>query len=64
MSNGPIWARGDLAVTDADIVYLSLDLTGNKAQNYLTKATNAIAENELGEAENQLEKLGSVDIYI
>ena len=57
ISNGPIWAKNDLAVTDADIVYLTLDLRGNKAQNYLQKAKTAIWDNDLHEAEHQLEKL-------
>lgn len=57
MSNGPIWAKNDLAVTDADIVYLTLDLTGDKAETYLNDADAAIAAKDLKEADNVLAKL-------
>ncbi len=57
MSNGPIWAKDDLAVTDADIVYLTLDLTGNKTENYLNEAKKAIISSNLKDADNQLAKL-------
>ncbi len=57
MSNGSIWAKNDLAVTDADIVYLSLDLTNDKAETYLSNAETAIAASDLKEASNQLAKL-------
>lgn len=57
MSNGPVWAKNDLAVTDADIVYLTLDLSDNKVDAYLNDADTAIANNNLKEADNQLAKL-------
>ncbi len=57
ISNGPIWAKNDLAVTDADIVYLTLDLTDDKAETYLGAAEAAITANDLKEADNQLAKL-------
>ena len=57
MSNGPIWAKNDLAVTDADIVYLSLDLSGNTVEKYLADSEAAIGVNNLKEADNQLAKL-------
>jgi hypothetical protein len=57
ISNGPVWAANDLAVTDADIVYLSLDLTDNKAATFLNNAETAIAANDLKEADNQLARL-------
>lgn len=57
MSNGPIWAKNDLAVTDADIVYLTLDLTDDKAEAYLSAAEAAITAKNLKEADNQLAKL-------
>jgi hypothetical protein len=57
VSNGPIWAKNDLAVTDADIVYLTLDLTGDKTENYLDASEAAIASGNLKEAGNQLAKL-------
>jgi hypothetical protein len=57
ISNGPIWAKNDLAVTDADIVYLTLDLTGNDAQEYLNKADSEITQNNLKNADKQLAQL-------
>lgn len=57
ISNGSVWAKNDLAVTDADIVYLSLDLTDNKAATFINNAETAIAANNLKEADNQLAKL-------
>lgn len=57
VSNGPIWATSELAVTDADIVYLTLDLTGDDAQEYLNKAETEIAKKDLKAADNQLAKL-------
>jgi hypothetical protein len=57
IDNGPVWAKNDLAVTDADIVYLSLDLTGNKAADFLTAADTAITAGKLKDADVQLAKL-------
>jgi hypothetical protein len=57
ISNGPVWAANDLAVTDADIVYLTLDLTDNKAEKYLQSAVTTIAANDLIEAYIQLAML-------
>lgn len=57
MSNGPVWAKNDLAVTDADIVYLTLDLSGDKVNGYLNDADAAIANNNLKEADSQLARL-------
>ncbi len=57
IGDGPAWAKNDLAVTDADIVYLTLDLTDNKAETYLNATEAAIAANDLKEADNQLAKL-------
>lgn len=57
VDNGPIWAKNDLAVVDADIVYLSLNLTGDKAEKYLKATETAIAEGKLKEADKQLAKL-------
>jgi len=57
MGDGPIWAKNDLAVTDADIVYLTLDLTDDKAAPYLAAAEAAITANDLKEADSQLAKL-------
>lgn len=57
MDNGPVWATNDLAVTDADIVYLTLDLTGNKAEIHLGEAEAAIAAGDLKLADNHLAQL-------
>ena len=57
VSNGPSWAKNDLAVTDADIVYLTLDLTGDKAETYLRDAESAISAGDLKQAGTQLAKL-------
>lgn len=57
VSSGPIWAKNDLAVTDADIVYLTLDLTGDKAETYLANAEKEIAANNLKAADKQLAQL-------
>lgn len=57
VSSGPIWTKNDLAVTDADIVYLTLDLSGTKTETALNAADAAIAANNLPEAETQLAML-------
>lgn len=57
MDNGPVWATNDLAVTDADIVYLTLDLTGNSAETQLVEAEAAIKVNNLKLADEHLAKL-------
>jgi hypothetical protein len=57
MSNGPIWASNSLAVTDADIVYLSLDLSGDRVEGFLVAAEKAIGINNLKEADQQLARL-------
>lgn len=57
IGDGPAWAKNDLAVTDADIVHLTLDLTDNKPETFLSATEAAIAANDLKEAEHQLAKL-------
>lgn len=57
VSSGPVWATNDLAVTDADIVYLTLDLTDNKAEQSLSDAETAIAANDLKAADIHLAQL-------
>ena len=57
MDNGPIWATNDLAVKDADIVYLTLDLTSDKAEIYINQAEAAIKENNLKLADKDLAQL-------
>lgn len=59
MSSGPLWAANDLAVTDADIVYLTLDFDGDEAQKYLNAADTAVTAGNLKEASSQLAKLTS-----
>jgi hypothetical protein len=57
MDSGPLWATNDLAVTDADMVYLTLDLTGDKAEMHLDAADKAISSGMLKEADIQLAQL-------
>ncbi len=57
MDNGPVWATNDLAVTDADIVYLTLDLTGDKAETHINEAEAAITANNLKLADEHLAQL-------
>ena len=57
MDNGPVWATNDLAVTDADIVYLTLDLTGDKAETHLGEAEAALTANNLKLADEHLAQL-------
>ncbi|MBL0319285.1 MAG: YfdX family protein [Alphaproteobacteria bacterium] len=64
VSSGPIWAVNDLAVTDADIVYLTLDLTGDKADSFLRDADTAITNGKLKEADNQLAMLTDAVVKI
>ena len=64
VDNGPIWAKNDLAVTDADIVYLTLDLTGDKTENYLTAADKAITAGDLKEAGSQLAQLTNAVVSV
>ncbi len=57
MDNGPVWATNDLAVTDADIVYLTLDLTGDKAETHINEVEAAITKGDLKLADNHLAQL-------
>ena len=57
LDNGPMWAKNDLAVTDADIVYLTLDLNGDKAETYLSEAETAVASGDLRAADDRLAQL-------
>lgn len=57
MGKGPFWAKKGLAVTDAEIVYLTLDLTGDKPGKYLSEAEEAIKAGKLDEADSQLAEL-------
>lgn len=64
MSNGPVWAANDLAVTDADIVYLTLDLTGDKTETYLTDTEVAINANDFKKADNLLAELTNAVVTV
>ncbi len=55
--HGPMWAKDDLAVTDADIVYLTVDLSGNKPMKRLDQAQQDITDGHLGSADIQLAML-------
>lgn len=57
LSDGPMWAKNSLAVSDADVVYLTLDLSGDAAAMYLDKADTALNSNALKDASNQLAHL-------
>lgn len=57
IDNGPVWATNDLAVTDADIVYLTLNLTDDKAETHLNQAEAAITAGNLKSADNHLAQL-------
>lgn len=57
LSSGSPWEKNSLAVTDADIVYLTLDLRDYKAETYFDKTEAAIADGNLKDAGNQLAML-------
>lgn len=57
MSHGPVWAKADLAVTDADVVYLTVDLSDNTADKRLDAAETDIKTGHLRAADIQLAKL-------
>lgn len=57
MDTGPVWAKNDLAVIEADTVYLTLDLTGNNAENHLNKTIEAISAKNLKLADKHLAEL-------
>jgi hypothetical protein len=57
ITNGPIWAKNDLAVSDADVVYLTIDFTGNTAVTRLGEAESAIAANNLKLADDHLAQI-------
>lgn len=64
MDNGPVWATNDLAVTDADIVYLTLDLTGDKAETHINEAEAAITANNLKLADDHLAQLTEAVVMV
>lgn len=64
VSSGPMWATSNLAVTDADIVYLTLDLTGDTTEAYLVAAQAAVNMGDLTEADNQLALLTNAVVTV
>lgn len=54
---GPFWAKNALAVADADVVYLSLDLRGNDAEKGLAKASRALAQDYFTDADKYLARV-------
>lgn len=57
LKEGPVWAKKGLAVTDAEIVYLTLDLGAPDTEKHLTLASAAIDNNNVKDAQAQLAKL-------
>ena len=64
VSDGPIWAKNSLAVSDAEVVSLSLDLTNDKAENYLSRADADIVASKYMEAEAELGELTDAVVTI
>jgi hypothetical protein len=64
VSDGPLWAKNSLAVTDAEFVYLTLDLSNDKAESYLAGAEVAIAAGNLNEAQVKLGALTDAVVTI
>ena len=65
LDKGPFWANKEtLAVTDADIVYLTLDLRGDAAEQHLQIAKSAIDDGRLIDADNQLATLTNAVIKV
>ena len=57
MGHGPIWAKNDLAVTDAEVVILTVDLSGSAADTRLDNAGADIKAGKLKAADVELAKL-------
>jgi hypothetical protein len=58
VDTGPFWAPNKgAAVTDAEIVYITLDLNNDKADQRLNEATSQIDRNEFAAAQSTLESL-------
>jgi len=57
VSDGPLWAENSLAVSDAEIVMLTLDLSNDKAETFLTEAEAYVKEGKLLEAQMKLGEL-------
>ena len=57
METGPIWQKNGIAVTDAEIVYLTLDLKDQSASSALQKASDAIVRHHRKSAQTILARL-------
>jgi hypothetical protein len=58
MGKGPFWAKANtLAVTDAEIAYVTLDLNGSNAEKGLAKAKKALEQEYYTDADAALSKL-------
>ena len=57
MGHGPIWAKNDLAVLDAKVVYLTVDLSNYTADTRLDNAEKDIKAGKLKAADVELAKL-------
>jgi hypothetical protein len=57
MGHGPIWAKNDLAVTDAEVVYLTVNLSGYTGDTRLDNAEADIKAGKLKAADVELAKL-------
>ena len=65
LDKGPFWATKEtLAITDADIVYLTLDLRGDVAEKHLQIARSAIDDGRLADADNQLATLTNAVVKV
>lgn len=57
IGHGPVWAKNDLAVTDAEIVTLTVDLSGYTADTRLDSAETDIKAGKLKAADTELAQL-------
>ena len=57
MGHGPVWAKKDLAVTDAEVVILTVDLSGYTADTRLDSAEADIKAGKLKAADAELAQL-------
>ncbi len=57
MKKGPFWQQASVAVTDAESVYLTLDLNDDSANEYLSEAKRYIAAKEYEDADDELADL-------
>ncbi|MGE0252735.1 MAG: YfdX family protein [Dongiaceae bacterium] len=59
VKDGPFWAReGGIAVTDAEMVYITLDLSDiDDTKKSLTEAKTAVSKGDLSKADNKLDNI-------